>query len=452
MTGMQTMSGAVSPLKEVPAFIKVLTSFSNPFMGILAGIAFTAVLQSASASVGILQALSMTGAISFAVAFPVTMGIGVGAACPVLLSSIGTNKNGQRTALVYLLNDLFGMIIGSILFYTANAIVGGFSILSLTMTPMTIALLNTVYRMINVAILFPFVKLIEKLVFFLIKDSGDDMEEQVDFDRLEEKFLANPEIAIEQSHLTITGMSEKVESNFDRALRLLNGKEAYDEARFKRVGEKEVLIDKYEDKLGSYLMKITQSDLSVEQSRETNKFLRAIGDFERIGDHACNLAKIAKELNENKIQFSDDACKELAMLYGASDEIVKNSVKAFVENDLTIAGLIEPLRQYITTMCREMKSRHIARLQQGKCDIPTGFPFNDILTNLDRVAAHCSNIAVAMIELQSDDFDSRKYVKSIAQMRNEEYKANFTFYAAKYPLPEFEGSIDLTMESLFGDN
>ncbi|MDE6053832.1 MAG: Na/Pi symporter, partial [Lachnospiraceae bacterium] len=258
MFGMQSMSGAVSPLKENPHFVNMLTMFSNPFMGILVGIAFTAVLQSASASIGILQALSVTGAITFASAFPITLGIGVGAACPVLLSSIGTNKNGKRTALIYLMNDLFGMVFWAVIFYSVNAIVR-FDFMDRTMSPIAIAILNTVFRLATVMILFPFIKWIEKLVFTLVKDTQEDREEQADFDLLEERFLKYPALAIGQSHTAMNGMAKKARKNIMRAMGLIDN---YSEERYNKVQEKENLIDKYEDKLGTYLMQLTGRDMT----------------------------------------------------------------------------------------------------------------------------------------------------------------------------------------------
>lgn len=446
MTGMQTMSGAVSPLKEIPAFVNILTTFSNPVMGILVGIAFTAVLQSASASVGILQALSMTGAISFAVALPITMGIGVGAACPVLLSSIGTSKNGKRTALIYLLNDLFGMLFWSIVFYSVNAVVH-FTFMNVVMGPVQIALMNTVFRIATILVLAPFIKLIEKLVFVLIKESEEDMEEQRDFELLEERFLAFPDLAIANAHTAINGMAVNCRKNFFRSVNMLT---EYDPDKHKRLLEKEAIIDKYEDKLGTYLMQVIKREMSTVQTQQTSKFLHTISDFERISDHACGIGYVAKELAEKKITFSEKATKELHTLFEATGEIVNITENAFVQDDLLMAANVEPLRQYITTMCNEMKSRHIYRMQAGKCGTLQGFPFNDLLTNADRIASHCSNIAVAMIELESTTFDAHAYVKSIQSMKNEDYQSRFTAFAEKYPLPEFGHDIEIGHS--FGDN
>ena len=397
MVGMQTMSGAVAPLKDNEHFVNVLTMFKNPAAGILAGILFTAVLQSASASVGILQALSMSGTITFAAALPITMGIGVGAACPVLLSSIGTNKNGKRTALIYLFNDLFGMLFWSIVFYSVNAVVH-FPFMNATMSPVLIAMLNTVFRAATILVLLPFIKWIEKIVYLVVKDSPEDEEDQADFDLLEERFLAYPDLAITQSHLAMNGMAKKARKNILRALSLFLVDST---EKFNKVQEKETLIDKYADKLG---------------------------------DHAVNISEVAAELNEKKIAFSDEAQYELDVLENAVKECVSLAVDAFCADDLEMAAKVEPLRELIGILCDELKLRHIARLRTGKCEMKQGFAFNDLLTNLERIAAHCSNIAVAMIELEAADFDTHEYLKSVRELKNDTYMAYFDEYERKYDI------------------
>lgn len=434
MFGMQTMSGAVAPLKDSETFRSMLTMFTNPAAGILVGILFTAVLQSASASVGILQALSVTGGISFAVALPIVMGIGVGAACPVLMSAIGTNKNGKRTALIYLLNDLFGMLFWSIVFYTLNAIFH-FKFMNVVMTPVYIALMNTVFRAATICILSPFIKYIEKLVYILIKDDEEDLDEQKDFDLLEERFLNYPAIAIAQSHTAMNGMARKARKNLSRSVSLLK---KYSDEKYQKIEEKEVLIDKYEDKLGTYLMQLTGKELSGDQTKQVSKFLHTISDFERMGDHALNVARTAKELYDKKIVFSDEARYELNVLIAAMKEIVTSTVQAFSRDDLQMAARIEPLRELIGMLCDELKMRHVDRLQSGKCGISQGFAFNDLLTNIERVSDHCSNVAVAMIELESRNFDTHEYLKSVREMRNAEYKRYFEEYEQKYSIDDFE--------------
>lgn len=430
MFGMQSMSGAVSPLKENPHFVNMLTMFSNPFMGILVGIAFTAVLQSASASIGILQALSVTGAITFASAFPITLGIGVGAACPVLLSSIGTNKNGRRTALIYLMNDLFGMVFWAVIFYSANAVVR-FDFMDMTMSPIAIAILNTVFRLATVVILFPFIKWIEKLVFALVKDSEEDKEEQADFDLLEERFLKYPALAIGQSHTAMNGMAKKARKNITRAMGLF---ENYSEERYNKVQEKENLIDKYEDKLGTYLMQLTGHDMTENQSKQVSILLHTLSDFERIGDHAVNLSKSANELYEKKISFSDEATYELSVLWAAVKEILEVTVDSFAYDDVNLAIKVEPLRELVNVLCNELKSRHITRLRNGKCELKQGFAFNNILTDFERIGAHCSNVAIALLESEAEDFDTHEYQKSIREMNNTMYREYYEAYEMKYNL------------------
>ena len=430
MIGMQTMSGAVAPLKENENFVNLLTMFTNPFLGVLVGILFTAVLQSASASVGILQALSVTGSVSFAAALPITMGIGVGAACPVLLSSIGTNKNGKRTALIYLFNDVFGMLFWSIIFYSVNAIVN-FAFMDSVMSPVTIALMNSVFRIATILVLAPFIRWIEKLTFVLIKDSKEDLEEQADFDLLEDRFIAYPALAIAQSHTAMNGMAKKARKNVFRAFDLF---EDYSDDKFNKVQEKEALIDKYEDKLGTYLMQLTGQSMTNSQTRQASKFLHTISDFERIGDHASAISKVARELHDKKMEFSDSAKDELVVLEAAVSEIVEKTTDAFMEDDLAKAKEIEPLRQLIAILCRELKNRHIERLQKGKCDVQQGFPFNDMLTNLERIAAHCSNVAVAMIESELSEFDTHQYLKGLREMKDDKYTKLFDNYEKKYDI------------------
>lgn len=430
MVGMQNMSGAVAPLKESEEFTSMFTKFANPFLGILIGIAFTAILQSASAAVGILQALSITGGISFASAFPIIMGIGIGAACPVLLSSIGTNKNAKRTALVYLLNDLFGMIIWATVFYTLNAFVH-FDFLEMTMTPVSIALINSVFRIATTVALLPFIKQIEKLVFFFIKDTEEDTADSKDFDLLEDRFIAFPDVAISQSHTAMNGMITKASGNILRALKLFTD---FSEEEYNAVQEKEELIDKYEDKLGTYLMQLTGKEMNTAQTKQVSKMLHTLSDVERLGDHAVNIAKVANELFEKKKTFSEDAQAELSVLEDAIREILSITCQAFENDDVQLAKTVEPLSELIGILSDELKLRHIERLQQGKCDIKKGFAFNDLINNLERVGDHCSNVAVAIVELEEKNLDTHQYLNTVRNMNNEEYKACFDAYVSKYDI------------------
>ena len=429
MYGMSAMSGAVSPLRESEAFIRILTSFSNPILGILVGLAFTSVLQSASAAVGILQALAITGAVTFEVALPIVMGIAIGAAVPVLLSALGANLNGKRTAFIYLLIDVLGVLIWALLFYGANAIIH-FTFLDAVMSSVSIALMNTLFRLATVIVLLPCIGLMERMVELLFPDDGSAAEEQ-EMDRLEERFLQHPALSIEQSRLVTNSMAERAEGNLLMAVGLRN---RWSDKDFRMVGETESVIDRYEDKLGTYLMKITSKSLSQSQSEEVSKYLHTISDFERISDHALNISEAAKEIHDKDLQFSPEACHELDVIESAVREILSIAVGAFVENDPQRAARVEPLEEIIDGLCDEMKSHHVDRLQAGSCTLNQGFVFNDLLTNYERVADHCSNIAVAIIELESDSFDTHEYLNSVRAMKSSSFARYYEEYKQEYHL------------------
>ena len=429
MYGMSAMSGAVSPLRESEAFIRILTSFSNPILGILVGLAFTSVLQSASAAVGILQALAITGAVTFEVALPIVMGIAIGAAVPVLLSALGANLNGKRTAFIYLLIDVLGVLIWALLFYGTNAIIH-FTFLDAVMSSVSIALMNTLFRLATVIVLLPCIGLMERMVELLFPDDGSAAEEQ-EMDRLEERFLQHPALSIEQSRLVTNSMAERAEGNLLMAVGLRN---RWSDKDFRMVGETESVIDRYEDKLGTYLMKITSKSLSQSQSEEVSKYLHTISDFERISDHALNISEAAKEIHDKDLQFSPEACHELDVIESAVREILSIAVGAFVENDPQRAARVEPLEEIIDGLCDEMKSHHVDRLQSGSCTLNQGFVFNDLLTNYERVADHCSNIAVAIIELESDSFDTHEYLNSVRAMKSSSFARYYEEYKQEYHL------------------
>ena len=429
MYGMSAMSGAVSPLRESEAFIRILTSFSNPILGILVGLAFTSVLQSASAAVGILQALAITGAVTFEVALPIVMGIAIGAAVPVLLSALGANLNGKRTAFIYLLIDVLGVLIWALLFYGANAIIH-FTFLDTVMSSVSIALMNTLFRLATVIVLLPCIGLMEHMVELLFPDDGSAAEEQ-EMDRLEERFLQHPALSIEQSRLVTNSMAERAEGNLLMAVGLRN---RWSDKDFRMVGETESVIDRYEDKLGTYLMKITSKSLSQSQSEEVSKYLHTISDFERISDHALNISEAAKEIHDKDLQFSPEACHELDVIESAVREILSVAVGAFVENDPQRAARVEPLEEIIDGLCDEMKSHHVDRLQSGTCTLDQGFVFNDLLTNYERVADHCSNIAVSLIETSAGSFDTHEYLSEVKEGGSKDYTDLYHAYTKKYAL------------------
>lgn len=430
MFGMQSMSGAVSPLRESEAFVGIITAFSNPFLGILAGVIFTSVLQSASAAVGILQALSMTGAINFAAAFPLILGIAVGAAVPVLLSALGAKVDGKRTAVSYLFISSFGAFICGSVFYILNGFMN-FSIMFAVMDPVSIALLNTVFRLITAAFTAPFLGWLAKFITALIKESEEERSVSAELDRLDERFLAHPSLAVEQSRLTVNSMADTVSGNLDLALSMLDD---YSDTAFQKVEAGEDLVDLFEDRLGTYLLRLNTHELSREQNESASKFLHCLSDFERIGDHAMNLAENAREINSKKVQFSSAAQNELGVLKSAVKEIYSTSFEAFRDNNIELAYRVEPLEERIDVLCDEMKMRHVERLQSGDCSIGQGFIFNDLLTNLERVADHCSNLAVAVIELQQDQMDAHGYIISLKELRSHKFDELYEEYAEKYAI------------------
>lgn len=430
MTGMQTMSGAVEPLRENEFFISMLTMFSNPLMGILVGIAFTAVLQSASAAVGVLQALSVTGLLTFASTFPIVLGIGVGAACPVLISGIGANKNGKRTALIYLLNDLFGMIFWGIVFYGANAVLH-FSFMDQTMTPVSIAFVNTVFRAATVCVLFPFIPRLEKLVCMLVKDTEEELEEEADLELLDERLVNYPAVAMGQCQRVISGMAKKVRKNVNRAMNLLND---YQQNRFDKVQSKEDLIDKYETRLGAYLMRLTKKEMTTAQTRQMSLYLSTISDFERIGDHAAYIAYMSKEMQERRMSFSKEALDELNVVMGAVREIINITARAFMDENQDEADKVTPLGVVITNLCDELKHNHVTRLGSGACGLEQGTIFNDILNSFTRIAAHCASITSAMRKAKEADGDIHIHDSKVYAGEGMVYYSHFTDYTQKYNL------------------
>ena len=429
MFGMSAMSGAVAPLKESATFVSIITTFSNPLLGILAGTLFTSVLQSASAAVGILQALAITGAISFDVALPIIMGIAIGAAVPVLLSALGANTAGKRTAFVYLLIDVLGVVFWATVFYAVNAIVH-FTFLDTIMTTVSIALMNTLFRLGTVIVLTPFIRLMERLVCFIIPDKAETPDE-LEMDRLEERFLAHPALAIEQCRLVTNSMAEKSRQNILDAISL---RSHFTENGFQTVATLEETLDRYEDKLGTYLMKITSQTLNQDQSEAVSKYLHNISDFERISDHALNIAESARVIQEKHISFSADGTHELVVMEAAVTEILYLATDAFINGNMLSASRIEPLEEIIDGLCDEMKMHHIERLRQGRCTYDHGFVFNDLITNYERVADHCSNIGVAMIELESDAFDTHEYLNSLREVKSETFDQYFDEYRRRFTL------------------
>ena len=430
MYGMQAMSNAVAPLKDSPSFISLMTAFSNPLLGILVGAAFTAILQSASAAVGILQALSVTGTIDFAEAFPLLLGIGIGAAVPVLFSAIGARTDGRRTAWAYLIIQTLGVIICAVGYYILDALIG-FNINKMVMNPVNTAFVNTTFRLICVVLLLPFNSLIEKLLNYLFRESIQERKANVNFNRLDERFLRHPTLAVEQSRMTINAMARLAKENLFDAISLIS---EYNDTNAKKVEQKEGLIDQFEDKIGTYLMKLNSSELNPVDNERVFEFLHTLSDFERIGDHALNICQVAQVKKSKKISFSDNGKHEIEILIEAIKEIIEISFAAFFKDDLEKAYSVEPLEDRVDELCSELKLRHVDRLRSGTCSLEVGFVFNDLLTNFERVADHCSNIAIAMIELSKNEYQAHDYKLNLKELHSYDFDTIYASYAEKYKL------------------
>lgn len=437
MYGMDAMSSSVAPLAEVPQFASILTAFSNPVLGMLAGMLFTAIIQSSSASVGILQALCSTGILSYATALPIIMGQNIGTCVTALLSSIGATKNGKRAAIIHLYFNVIGTVTFMIVFYALNAVIH-FSFLNLTAQEFGIAVIHTAFNIITTAYLLPLRKVLEKLAYATIK--LDDDEKRImdnrsgnEFALLDDRFLEAPSLAVEHCKQVINKMADISRESLFISMSLIGG---YDEEQALRVGELETRADKYEDALGTYIMKISTKNLKKEDSEMLNVMLHCIGDFERISDHACNICDSARELQQKNMQFSPKAETELDILSSAVREAVDISFDAFKSNSKNEADKVEPLEELIETLAVELKARHIRRLREGKCTIELGFAHSDILNNLERVADHCSNIAVDVIQSDQLEFDAHEYLDGIKNKDNQQFARDYKAYKEKYRLPE----------------
>lgn len=427
MFGMSTMSGSVEGLGHQAWFTDLISTISNPLLGILVGAAFAAVLQSASAAVGIVQALSLTGAITFSAALPLLMGITVGASLPVLLSSLGANTNGKRTAFSYLASTFLGMVVCAAIFYICDTIFI-FSFTGNVQNPVSLALVNTLLRLVMVIILVPLAGFIEAIISVLIPEKN---KTEVPALVLEDRFLTHPALAIEQSRSAIHDMARLSKEAVQTAMGLVIG---YNGKKVDRVNDLEDLGDKYEDVLGSYLMKLSSSDLNEQQGRFTSVFLHTLSDFERLSDHAQNVSESAQEIQEKQLSFSKDALEELKVMESAVGEIVSITVEAFTNEDFTLASKVEPLEEVIDNLCDELKMRHVERLQKGQCSITAGFVFNDLLINFERISDHCSNIAVAIIELRDGAFATHEYLGHVKEKRTPDFEMNYDLYREKFSL------------------
>ena len=427
MSGMQSMSAAMSPLKESPAFLNFISAVSNPLVAIAVGIVVTAIIQSCSASIGILQALSVTGVISYEVAVPMVLGMCIGACVPVLLSAIGANINGKRTAFIYLYFNLAGSLLLMIPFYLIHGLVGlGF--MAATATSMGIAIVNTVYKVSATVLLTPCAPLLEKAVVATIREKHSPDDEEMEESLLDERFLEYPPLALEQCGKTLDQMSDAAFKNLRRAMELLD---EFDQKKFQKILHREDRIDHMEDRLGNYLVRLTAKELSDKETRASAKYLTCLSNLERISDHAVNLAELAQELAQKSSAFSPQAHKELHICMDAVEEIACMTQQVLTEDDLVQARLVEPLEEVIDMLTRDLKTRHIQRLQAGQCTLELGFVFNDCINNFERVADHCSNLAIVVLEETGTQLQPHDYMMSI-KSGDSDYRKHFDECLEKY--------------------
>ena len=430
MTGMNIMSDAVSVLKHIPEFGQILIMFKNPFLGILAGTVLTAIVQSSSASVGILQALTASGAIPFSVAIPIVMGQNIGTCVTAMLSSMSSSKNGKRAALVHLYFNIISVIVVLSGFYILDAIFDFSPLLTATTNMWHIAIIHTVFKIIAVTLLFPFTNLIVKLATVSVPENSKKKKDE-DGIILDERLFITPAIAVEQAEVAARKMAVVACDAMDRALMLLSN---YDSKSADLVRKCEDDVDKMEDKIGSYLVKLSAKNSSGEGSREITKLLHIIGDLERISDHAVNIAESAEEMKDKNVQFSPAAQKEINTMVAAVREVLWNAREGFINDNLEMAASVEPLEEVIDDLRDAIKLHHIVRLQNNECTMEMGFILSDLLTNCERVADHCSNIAGCMLELSKEKaLDMHKYLYDIKH-GNPEFDRRYQEYKEKYPI------------------
>lgn len=428
MFGMKTMSASVSGLRDDPSFVAFLTNFKNPFLGILIGLAFTAILQSASASVGILQALSSTGAITFDIALPIILGIAVGASVPVMISSVGSTTDGKRTAFSYPIIEVLRVIIFSAVFYGINAFVH-FAFLDNTMNMVSIALLNTVFRISTIIVLMLFVNQIEKLLKKLFKRSQEEIREYNEINSLEPRFLAYPPLAIEQCRLAMNRMASGSKKCVYLSKELLD---EYSEDKIKEIERLERQVDKYEDKIGNYLMQLIGKEMNDTQNAAVTEYLHMLSDFERISDHGRNLAYAIRELHEKNLTFSEKGGKEIRVLAEAVCEDVSMTVKGFKDNNEEAAFCCGPLEETIKAVCETIKAHHVERLKSGESKLVHSYVLNDMLNDYVRISAHSSNVALTSIEINENTIANHEYEKDMKKKKSEEYREWMDLYSEKY--------------------
>ena len=433
MFGMETMSGAVKPLANVPEFTNILLMFKNPVLGMLAGAVLTAIIQSSSASVGILQALCVTGAVSYGAAIPIIMGQNIGTCVTALLSAIGANKNAKRAAMIHLYFNLIGTVVFMVLFYMINAAVH-FPFMAQMATPAMIAITHSVFNITATLVWLPFSNLLVRLACLTIRDDKADevSREDQEFMILESRFLEKPAFAVEQGRNAAKHMEQDSRKTLDIALGLIH---AYSDEQAERVQKLESKIDRYEDELGTYLVKLNNKDLSERDSHSVSIMLHCIGDFERISDHAVNIMESAQELHEKNLSFSPQAKNELQVLIAAVSRIVDTAYQVFDKQDLNLTRDVEPLEEIVDELSKELKRRHVNRLRLGECTIEMGFILTDLLTSLERIADHCSNISVCITQVRENLYDTHSHLESLKNETDDSYINRLGELQKEYILP-----------------
>ena len=428
MSGMQAMSGAMAPLKESPLFLDIISAVSNPLLSMLIGIIITAIIQSCSASIGILQALSVTGVIGYDVAIPMVVGMCIGACAPVLLSAIGANINGKRTAFVYLFFNLSGALLLLIPFYIINLLFP-LDIMNQTATSIGIAVVNTTFKFAATLLLAPFSKLLLKLVTLLIKEKPGAEDDDYEENLLDNRLLNYPPIALEQSGRTMDQMTSAAFKNISKAIELLG---AFNQEKFDKIMSREEKVDRFEDRLGSYLVRLHAQPLSNGENEVSARYLSYLTNVERISDHSVNIAELSRELHEKKLQFSPQALRDLTVCIDAINEICQLTRDSMENMDYMLAGKVKPLEEIVNAMTKQLKIGHILRVQNGQCTLEMGFIFNDLLNNFERVSAHCSNIAITVLESQDSHLMEHDYVGTLGRIDQNTYELQLQFYKNKY--------------------
>lgn len=427
MFGMETMSGAVEPLAESEKFQQVLLLFSNPILGLIVGTVFTAIVQSSSASVGILQALTLTGSVTYGTAIPIVMGQNIGTCVSALISSIGASKNAKRAAVIHLSFNLISAVICLTVYYLLYTIIG-FSFVNDKASPLGIAIVHTVFKIFALILLMPFTRQLEKLSYFIIKDNEEDKD---NVSLLDERLFSTPAVAVERCDNIALDMAEISMQSLKNSMNIIFD---YDDKKAEQILKDENTVDKYEDELGSYLVKLGAIGLSDSDSRDVSKLLRIIGDLERISDHSVNILESANEIQSKNLSFSESAKKELSVMMNAISDILDITLDAFRNDDLKKAYEVEPLEQVVDNLQNLLKKRHVSRLRKKECTIEMGFVLSDVLTNLERVSDHCSNIAICMIEIAHESFDTHGYIQELKLNHDKEFDENVQKLSRKYML------------------